>query len=69
MDTVEMLALQAPITFEMVCKAWGDDNPNLINDATRKAFFSVWALMCFEWAEAMIAENDNRKEARRVLGE
>lgn len=62
MDVHETLAMKAPITFEIACKAWGDD-PNLCDDKTRKCFFAVWALMCFEWAEAMVEEAQNRKLA------
>ena len=60
MDVHEMLAMKAPITFEIACKAWGDD-PNLCDDSTRKCFFAVWALLCFEWAEAMVEHAQSRK--------
>ena len=60
MDVHEMLAMKAPITFEIACKAWGDD-PNLCDDSTRKCFFAVWALLCFEWAEAMVEHARSRK--------
>lgn len=59
MDVYEMLAMKAPITFDVVCKVWGDD-PNLYDDSTRKGFFSIWALLCFEWAEAMVEHAQNR---------
>ena len=60
MDVHDMLAMKAPITFEIACKAWGDD-PNLCDDSTRKCFFAVWALLCFEWAEAMVEHARSRK--------
>ena len=60
MDVHEMLAMKAPITFEIACKAWGDD-PNLCDDSTRKCFFAVWALLCFEWADAMVEHAQSRK--------
>ena len=60
MDVHEMLAMKAPITFEIASKAWGDD-PNLCDDSTRKCFFAVWALLCFEWAEAMVEHAQSRK--------
>ena len=60
MNVHEMLAMKAPITFEIACKAWGDD-PNLCDDSTRKCFFAVWALLCFEWAEAMVEHAQSRK--------
>ena len=61
MDVHEMLAMKAPITFEIACKAWGDD-PNLCDDSTRKCFFAVWALLCFEWAEAMVEHARSRQD-------
>lgn len=64
MDVHEMLAMKAPITFEIACKAWGDENVNLCDDSTRKCFFAVWALMCFEWAEAMVEHAQSRKAVR-----
>ena len=60
MDVHEMLAMKAPITFEIARKAWGDD-PNLCDDSTRECFFAVWALLCFEWAEAMVEHAQSRK--------
>ena len=60
MDVHEMLAMKAPITFEIACKVWGDD-PNLCDDSTRKCFFAVWALLCFEWADAMVEHAQSRK--------
>lgn len=63
MNGHEMLAMKAPITFEVACKAWGDD-PNFCDDTTRKCFFAVWALLCFEWAEAMVEHEQSRKVAQ-----
>ena len=54
------LAMKAPITFEVACKAWGDV-PSLCGDTTRRCFFAVWALLCFEWAEAMVEHAQSRK--------
>lgn len=63
MNGHEMLAMKAPITFEVACKAWGDD-PNFCDDTTRKCFFAVWALLCFEWADAMVQHAQSRKVAQ-----
>lgn len=49
-------AVKAPIDFNVVCRAWGGDDPNLLEDKTRAAFFAVWALLRYEWADAMLAE-------------
>jgi len=54
------LVMKAPITFEIACKAWGDV-PSLCDDSVRKCFFAVWALLCFEWAEAMVEHAQSRK--------
>ena len=54
------LVMKAPITFEVACKAWGDV-PSLCDDSVRKCFFAVWALLCFEWAEAMVEHAQSRK--------
>lgn len=54
MNKTELCA-HAPITYEMTVRAFGGE-PNLNNDAERAAFFAVWALLCREWAEAIIGE-------------
>lgn len=69
MDVHEMLAMKAPITFKIALKVWGDENVNLCDDETRKCFFAVWALTCFEWAEAMVNEAQNRKLSADKMGE
>ncbi len=61
MDVHEMLAMKAPITFEIAAKAWGDEDVNLCDDKTRNCFFAVWALLNFEWAEAMVQHAQSRK--------
>ena len=61
MDVNEMLVMKSPITFDVVCKVWGDD-PDLCCDSTRRAFFAVWAMLCFEWAEAV---NDHRQRKKQ----
>lgn len=55
------LAFKAPITFEMACSAWGD-TPDFSHDKVRETFFAVWALLNFEWAEAMMNEAERRNQ-------
>lgn len=56
MSLRDWYAGRAPIGFNMVCKVWGSDDPALTEDPTRAGFFAVWAMLCFEWADAMLAE-------------
>lgn len=58
-------AAHAPITLETVCLAFGSD-PKLTElgrDATRASFMAVWALMRFEYADAML-----RQEKEKIDG-
>ena len=61
-DVRERLAANAPIDFETVCKAWGEKPESLCSDTELRGFFGVWAVLCFEWADAMIKEAQMRKE-------
>lgn len=54
-STRDFFASTAPITFGDVVKVYGSV-PDVGNDLTRACFFSVWSLMKFEYADAMMAE-------------
>lgn len=51
-------AMNAPIDFETAKEIWGDPDVNLANDITRRAFFAVWIMAKFEFADMMIEQND-----------
>ncbi|MBS7703283.1 hypothetical protein [Chelatococcus asaccharovorans] len=48
-------AAHAPVDY-LAAMAVHGGRPNLNNDQERAAFFAVWALMRYEYADAMIAE-------------
>lgn len=50
------LAAKAPITWEMVLRVWGDADTDLQEDLARTGFMAIWAMLCYEWADAMIEE-------------
>ena len=50
----------SPITFEFALKVWGDPDVNLHDDTTRHCFFAVWALVQYEYADAVINQIKNR---------
>jgi hypothetical protein len=60
MSLRDYLAARAPIdfTFAMRVFGWSDDNgpSHLTHDADRASFMSVWALLRYEYADAMMAE-------------
>lgn len=62
----DVLAKDAPITIELVEKAWIGEI-DWCNDNTRSCVFAVWALLRYEWADAMIRESDSvrREQAAR----
>lgn len=59
----DTFALQAPITKDMVDAVWGDTDVNLHDETTRAAYFAVWSLLAYEWADALIWHADNWKDA------
>lgn len=52
----DYFAANAPVSFDVALRVWGDPEVNLHDDETRKAFFGVWALLRGEYADAMLAE-------------
>jgi hypothetical protein len=56
----DVLAKDAPISFEDAQRVIGTCNPE--NDNLRRVFFSCWAMLRYEWADAMIEEADNVKK-------
>jgi len=62
MSMLDYLAANAPVTFEMAMKSWGDEDVNLVDDGNRKAFFAMWAYLTYEYAEAMMEERSDRQE-------
>lgn len=54
----------SPISFAFAMRIWGDDDVNLTNDTTRRAFFAVWAQAQGEYAQAVIDGLDYQAEAR-----
>lgn len=62
----DALAKDAPITIELVEKVWLGEI-DWSNDNTRTCVFAVWALLRYEWADAMIKESDStaREQAAR----
>lgn len=62
MTMIDYLAANAPVTFEMALKAWGDEDVNLVDDGNRKAFFAMWGYLRYEYAYAMMEEREGREE-------
>lgn len=59
----DTLAMHAPISYEVALAVWGDDSPYLHQDLSRASFFSVWAMLQYEWADAMLtARQKGNKE-------
>jgi hypothetical protein len=56
MSLRQYYAAHAPVSYEMACAAWGDQRPFINDDATRAGFMAVWAMLRFEYAEAMLHE-------------
>ena len=50
-------AANAPVDYALVTKIFGSGIPN--DDKGREVFFSVWALLRHEYADAMLAERSN----------
>lgn len=58
----DYFAAHAPVSFEMACQCWGDHSPQT-DDRARASFAAVWALLRYEYADAMLAER-NRAEGK-----
>lgn len=54
MSLRDYFAAQAPITFEVVMLTYGGE-PHITQDADRAAFFAVWTMLRYEYADAMLA--------------
>lgn len=54
----DALAIQAPFTMADVQFMWGG-HLDLRNDRDRASFFAVWACLCYEWADAMLAAGED----------
>lgn len=50
----DYFAAKAPVTFDVVTLAYGGE-PSITQDVDRAAFFAVWAMLQYEYADAMIA--------------
>ena len=53
----DWFAAQAPITFEVVMLTYGGE-PHITQDVDRAAFFAVWAMLRYEYADAMLAARE-----------
>lgn len=62
MSLLDYYAANAPITFEMALKAWGDDNIDLVKSSDAKAFYTMWSYLRYEYAQAMLEERESRIE-------
>lgn len=66
--TLDRLAARAPITPDMVACAYGtplnDIRLGLVRDDERAAFMAIWAMLAYEWAEAMVREAQERTKKK-----
>lgn len=53
MSLRDYLAAHAPVSFDAAISAFGAD-PNFNRDNERAAFFAVWSLLRFEYADTML---------------
>lgn len=65
----EAILANSPINFNFALRIWGDDSVNLSDDATRRAFFAVWALASAEHAEAVSRAAADHWQERAVKAE
>lgn len=63
----DYFAAKAPVAFGMAVAVWGDDQLALHDDRTRAAFLAVWAMLHYEWADAMLAARGNDRLDLREL--
>ncbi len=47
--------------FELALRVFGGSPPNWHSDSERITFFSIWAMLNFEIADAMIEESQRKK--------
>jgi len=50
----EYLAAHAPVDYEMARHAYGSAMPS--GDEGRAAFFAIWSMLRYEYADAMLSE-------------
>lgn len=55
----DVLAKDAPITYEMALSAYGDPEPDLSVEKVRRAVFAVWVCLSYEWADEMIRQGSD----------
>ncbi|WP_191569165.1 hypothetical protein [Paracoccus yeei] len=53
----DWFAAHAPITFDVVMLVYGGE-PHITQDADRAAFFAVWTMLQYEYADAMLAARE-----------
>ncbi len=64
----DALVVQSPVTPEMAMQAMGwKDFSSLVRDSDRAAFMAVWALLAWEYADAVYAEGLSRRRAEVLL--
>lgn len=49
-------AMRAPVEMLMVHALWGEGEVNFADSTTRRAFLAIWAMLCYEWADAMMEQ-------------
>lgn len=52
----DQLAATAPITLDQVLTVFGDPEADMLDDHTRAAVYGIWAMMRYEYADAMMTE-------------
>lgn len=60
MSLRDYFASKSPITFDHIKMVYGDDNPEMSDDLTRKVIFGLWSMMNYEYADAMLAERNKQ---------
>ena len=67
-DLRDSFASSSPVTFKMVRRVWSEGEIDWLNDHQRHSFMSLWAMLNYEYADAMLLERTNstiRKEHER----
>lgn len=60
----DRFAFHAPLTYEIVKEIYGGD-VDLTKDSSRAAFFAVWSLCAYEFADAMLYQRGILKDVER----
>lgn len=60
MSLRDWFAGQSPVTFDVVIRVYGGE-PHLTTDADRAAFFAVWTMLQYEYADAMLEARSAKK--------